>query len=74
MPNQPPAESGAEGGTGDAWHLSHRLPTPSTNAIESINFQLRKIIKNRGHFPDDDAATKLLYLGMNRPGESGDRG
>ncbi|WP_300614437.1 IS256 family transposase [Trebonia sp.] len=36
----------------------------TTNAIESINFQLRKIIKNRGHFPDDDAAVKLLYLGI----------
>jgi len=31
---------------------------------ESMNFQLRKIIKNRGHFPDDDAAMKLLYLGI----------
>ena len=37
---------------------------PVTNAIESINFQLRKIIKNRGHFSDDDAAMKLLYLGI----------
>lgn len=36
----------------------------TTNAIESINFQLRKLIKNRGHFPDDDAAIKLLYLGI----------
>ncbi len=32
--------------------------------IESTNYQLRKIIKNRGHFPDDDAAIKLLYLGI----------
>ena len=36
----------------------------TTNAIESTNYQLRKIIKNRGHFPDDDAAVKLLYLGI----------
>ena len=36
----------------------------TTNAIESINFQLRKIAKNRGHFPDKDAAMKLLYLGL----------
>ena len=36
----------------------------TTNAIESINFQLRKITRNRGHFPDDDAAMKLLYLGI----------
>jgi len=36
----------------------------TTNAIESINFQLRKITKTRGHFPDKDAAMKLLYLGL----------
>lgn len=36
----------------------------TTNAIESINFQLRKITKNRGHFPDKDAAMKLIYLGL----------
>ncbi len=38
----------------------------TTNAIESMNFQLRKISKTRGHFPDDDAAIKLLYLGIRR--------
>ena len=48
----------------------------TTNAIESINFQLRKITKTRGHFPDKDAAMKLLYLGLrnissHRGGESG---
>ena len=36
----------------------------TTNAIESINAQLRKIIKNRGHFPTDDAVFKLLYLAL----------
>lgn len=36
----------------------------TTNAIESINFQLRKITKNRGHFTSEDAAMKLLYLGV----------
>jgi putative transposase len=36
----------------------------TTNAIESLNMSLRKIIKNRGHFPSDDAATKLLYLAL----------
>jgi transposase-like protein len=36
----------------------------TTNAIESLNMQLRKIIKNRGHFPNDDAAFKLLYLAL----------
>lgn len=48
----------------------------TTNTIESINFQLRKITKTRGHFPDKDAAMKLLYLGLrnissHRGGESG---
>ncbi len=36
----------------------------TTNAIESLNFQLRKIIKNRGHFPSDNAAIKLLWLAI----------
>ncbi|POA19660.1 IS256 family transposase [Pseudomonas sp. FW300-N1A1] len=36
----------------------------TTNVIESINAQLRKIIKTRGHFPTDDAATKLIWLGL----------
>ncbi len=36
----------------------------TTNAIESVNAQLRKIIKTRGHFPTDDAATKLLWLAI----------
>jgi len=36
----------------------------TTNALESVNAQLRKIIKTRGHFPNDDAATKLLWLAL----------
>ena len=36
----------------------------TTNAIESLHMQLRKIIKTRGHFPSDEAATKLLYLAL----------
>jgi len=36
----------------------------TTNAIESLNMQLRKILKTRGHFPTDDAALKLLYLAL----------
>ena len=36
----------------------------TTNAIESLHMQLRKITKNRGHFPSDEAATKLLYLAL----------
>ena len=37
----------------------------TTNAIESINMSLRKIIKNRCSFPNDDAVCKLLYLALN---------
>ena len=36
----------------------------TTNAIESLHSQLRKIIKTRRHFPSDDAATKLLWLAL----------
>ncbi len=36
----------------------------TTNAIESVNARLRKIIKTRGHFPSDEAATKLLWLAL----------
>ena len=36
----------------------------TTNSIESLNYQLRKIIKNRGHFPNDDAVVKLLWLAI----------
>jgi putative transposase len=34
----------------------------TTNMIESVNYQLRKVTKTRGHFPDDDSALKLLRL------------
>lgn len=36
----------------------------TTNAIESLHMRLRKVIKNRGHFPSDEAATKLLFLAL----------
>ena len=36
----------------------------TTNSIESLNYQLRKVTKNRGHFPSDDAAVKLLWLAI----------
>lgn len=36
----------------------------TTNMIESINYQLRKVTKNRGHFPNERAALKLLYLAV----------
>ena len=34
----------------------------TTNALESVHARLRKIIKTRGHFPNDEAATKLIWL------------
>ena len=36
----------------------------TTNALESVHARLRKIIKTRGHFPNDEAATKLLWLAL----------
>lgn len=36
----------------------------TTNVLENVHRQLRKIIKTRGHFPNDDAATKLLWLAL----------
>ena len=48
----------------------------TTNAIESLNYQLRKVTKTRGSFPTDDAVLKIFYLaidniGHNRGGELG---
>ena len=36
----------------------------TTNAIESLNMSLRKVIKTRGSFPNPEAALKLLYLAL----------
>ena len=44
----------------------------TTNAIESLNMALRKTIKNRGHFPSDEAALKLLFLTLHRHAKKGD--
>ena len=38
----------------------------TTNAIESLNFSLRKLLKTRGAFPNDEAILKVLYLGLQR--------
>lgn len=46
------------------FHPAIRKVIYTTNMIESINYQLRKISKTRGHFPSEDAAVKLLYLGI----------
>ncbi|MGC1208855.1 MAG: IS256 family transposase [Ornithinimicrobium sp.] len=63
--------------TADTWERAWERFTPflafgpalrkviyTTNSIESLNYQLRKIIKNRGHFPSDAAAVKLLWLAI----------
>src|SRR5918994_4892479 len=63
----------------DAWrarweHITPFLALPAdlrrivytTNSIENLNRQIRKTIKTRGHFPDEQAATKLIYLAIQR--------
>jgi putative transposase len=47
-----------------AYPLAVRRLVYSTNAIESLHMTLRKALKIRGHFPTDEAATKLLYLAL----------
>lgn len=36
----------------------------TSNAIELLNYSLRKVLKNRNAFPNDDSVMKLLYLGI----------
>jgi putative transposase len=48
--------------------LAPRSLIPVTNAIESLNRSLRKIIKTRGSFPNEEAAMKLLYLAITKSG------
>jgi transposase-like protein len=45
-----------------AFPLEVRRVLYTTNAIESLHMQLRKALKTRGHFPNDEAALKLMYL------------
>jgi putative transposase len=42
----------------------HRSNEKLEISIESFNYQIRKIIKNRGHFPTDDAVIKLIWLAI----------
>jgi putative transposase len=42
----------------------------TTNAIESLNYQLRKITKTKGHFPTDEAVLKLMYMGIRNIGNT----
>lgn len=52
-----------------AYPLPIRRVLYTTNAIESLHMQIRKVIKTRGHFPNDDAASKLLYLALRNIGK-----
>ncbi|WP_298219178.1 transposase, partial [Halothiobacillus sp.] len=36
----------------------------TTNAIESLNYSMRKVLKNRGAFPNDESIMKLLFMGL----------
>ena len=38
----------------------------TTNAVESLNYSLRKLLKTRGACPNDDSIVKILYLGITR--------
>ncbi len=47
-------------------NLGTAILIPVNNAIEALNSKLRPAVRARGHFPSDDAATKLLHLILNR--------
>jgi transposase-like protein len=48
-------------------HGRHPPPfIPVTNTIEGLHRQIRKAIKTRGHFPDEQSATKLIYVAITR--------
>ena len=42
----------------------------TTNAIESLNAKIRRAVRTRGHFPSDEAASKLLYLVLDHAAET----
>ena len=46
------------------YHPDVRKVIYTTNAIESLNMTLRKVIKNRASFPNDETATKRLFLAL----------
>ena len=48
-----------------AFPASVRKIIYTTNAIEALNSKIRRAVRTRGHFPNDDAAMKLLYLVLN---------
>ncbi len=50
-------------------NIGTKICIPVTNAIEALNSKLRRAVRTRGHFPNDDAAMKLLYLVLNHAAE-----
>ena len=61
-----------------SFHAAIRKISYTTNTIESMNYQLRKVTTTKGHFPTDDVVLKIFYLaicniGNNRGGELGTR-
>jgi transposase-like protein len=58
-----PNTIGHPGSRRNSQHLTRFIR--DTNAIEALNRQLRKAIKTKGHFPNEDAARKLIYLAVN---------
>jgi transposase-like protein len=62
---EPAADNGCNGSVvATRRHLPPFIP--DTNTIEALNRQIRKIIKTRGSFPNEDSARKLLYLAITR--------
>jgi Transposase, Mutator family len=59
-----PDAQGIEAVEGHSRHLCRFIR--DTNSIENLNRQIRNTIKTRGHFPDEQAATKLIYLAILR--------
>ena len=52
-----------------AFHEDIRRIIYTTNAIESLHMTIRKTVKTRGSFPNDEAATKLIYLAVKNAGQ-----
>jgi len=46
--------------------LAIRKMIYTTNAIQSLNMQLRKVLRNRGHYPSEESASKLLSLPLRK--------
>ena len=47
----------------------HQKSIYTTNAIESLNYSLRKVLKNKKAFPSEEALMKVLYLSIERASE-----